>query len=82
MNLRFIGKNESMGLKYGEVYDVHTESDRLCIWVMVNRIGEPNFICPYFSLQSLVADWQDPRQAFCDDLDEDYRAYSGLLEED
>ena len=53
MKLIFIGKEGSMGLKRGEVYDVtiFTEQEKIVV-----RLG-PHRYCPYSSPQALAANW-------------------------
>lgn len=53
MCLKFIGKNGSMGLVFGRVYDVKIVSDSRYIWV---KWG--NKQCPYSSPQALASNWR------------------------
>ena len=58
MQLKFIGKDKSMKLENGKVYDVkiHANYDR--IWV---HVEETNRIlnCPYNSIKLLLEDWEE-----------------------
>lgn len=64
MRLKFIGTDDSMKLRYGEVYDVTIKSSRYFIWAHVKKIeksdGFYNVIectCPYSSPQSFANNW-------------------------
>jgi hypothetical protein len=52
MYLKFVGKDGSMGLTHGKVYNVKIESDRRYIWVYW---GDKR--CPYSSPQSFADNW-------------------------
>ena len=54
MKLRFVGKNGSMGLVHGKVYDVTIETKYSHI--VVSWCG--NF-CPYSTITSLADNWVD-----------------------
>lgn len=53
MKLKFIGKDGSMGLRHGNVYNVTIFTDNGYILV---RLG-PHRYCPYSSPQALAANW-------------------------
>lgn len=52
MYLRFIGANGSMGLKYGNVYNVEIYEDKKYIWVNWGKNK-----CPYVSFENLATNW-------------------------
>ena len=56
MYLKFVGKDKSMGLNYGEIYKVNVISKDYYIWV------EWGFckICPYDSPRSFADNWTKP----------------------
>lgn len=54
MKLRFIGANNSMGLKHGKVYKVTIVVQDGYIWVNWGIR-----ICPYSSLAAFCANWTD-----------------------
>lgn len=56
MYLKFIGKDGSMGLRYGQVYKIYITSSGDLIWTMF-EYGE---MCPYSSPQSFAANWAKP----------------------
>lgn len=53
MRLKFIGKDGSMGLKHGNVYEISifTHNGKIIV-----RLG-PHRYCPYSSPQALAANW-------------------------
>ena len=55
MFLRFIGKDKSMGLKYGHIYHVTVSTHANYIWV---RWGWRT--CPYCSPQTFAENWSKP----------------------
>lgn len=55
MNLRFVGKNGSMGLTFGKVYNVQINTVEKCICVH----WQSGF-CPYTNLKKLNENWKDP----------------------
>lgn len=54
MHLKFIGKDGSMGLEHGKVYNVDIIDKHSCIWVKWGYNKE----CPYDSPQSFAANWE------------------------
>ena len=54
IKLRFIGKDKSMGLRKGNIYNVHLSSESNYIWVQWN-----NGICPYTSPKSFSMNWEE-----------------------
>lgn len=59
MRLRFIGKDGSMNLKHGQVYEVISlEAVNDYIRVMWKDNGHLRS-CPYSSLSALCANWSD-----------------------
>ena len=59
MILRFIGKDNSMGLKHGKKYKVWIDTSLDGMYICVHWQGEkkPQF-CPYSSPQSFAANWE------------------------
>lgn len=59
MKLKFIGKDGSMGLNHGNVYDItiFTENGHIVV-----RLG-PHRYCPYKSPQALAANWEATEDA-------------------
>lgn len=57
MKLRFIGKNGSMGLVHGEIYDVKIMSNSIYILAYWSTCPHP---CPYSSPQTFAANWENP----------------------
>lgn len=63
MFLRFIGANGSMGLTYGEVYEVRIKTKNDYIWVIIPMFQFRDKVfgkweCPYSSPQSFAANWE------------------------
>ena len=59
MKLRFIGKDGSMNLKHGQVYEIISlEAIRDHIGVTWKDNGHMRY-CPYSSLSALCANWSD-----------------------
>ena len=54
IKLRFIGKDKSMGLRKGNIYNVCLSSESNYIWVKWN-----NSICPYASPKSFSMNWEE-----------------------
>ena len=59
MYLKFTGKNGSMGLVHGRVYDVTIKNERGFIMVHVEFCGP---YCPYSSPQSFAENWTKPQR--------------------
>ena len=57
MILKFIGKDESMGLKHGKNYMVSIKSYGNLIWVEWQGEDKP-CVCPYSSPQSFASNWE------------------------
>ena len=58
MRFKFIGKDGSMGLKYGKIYKVSIRTIQDQIWIF--WIDDFPFAgCPYDSLQMLLTNWQE-----------------------
>ena len=60
MNLRFIGENNSMGLKQGRVYPVRIislPSDKMILVEFAGSWGIKR--CPYSSLAKFMENWED-----------------------
>ena len=53
IRLRFIGKDNSMGLRKGSIYDVWLSSESNYIWVQWNE-----GVCPYTSPKSFAMNWE------------------------
>lgn len=53
MQLKFIGKDGSMGLKHGYVYDVRIRSSETLIWVDILNYCS----CPYSWPQTFAENW-------------------------
>lgn len=58
VKLRFIGADGSMGLRYGEIYNVSIFSSGKYIVVEIYR-GNSSYGCPYISLTKLCENWED-----------------------
>jgi len=58
MHLRFVGKDKSMGLSRGRVYDVRIKTTNNNIWVIIPNILFGAWKCPYSSPQSFAANWE------------------------
>lgn len=56
MQLRFIGQNGSMGLKFGQLYRLSVQP-----WQNGVRIIQP-IACPYASEQAFWQNWAHPRE--------------------
>ena len=50
---RFIGKDGSMGLKKGDVYEIRTSIQYGLLWVIWNENS-----CPYRNLESFLRNWK------------------------
>lgn len=61
MNLRFVGKNGSMGLTHGKVYSVQIKTIGKHIYVHWR-----SDFCPYDSLKKLNENWKDPEDDIYD----------------
>lgn len=53
MKFKFIGKDGSMGLKNGEVYEIKTAIFQNLLWVTWNTNS-----CPYTNLEAFLANWE------------------------
>ena len=65
MRLKFIGKDNSMGLIHGEVYGVEVVSEHGYIWVIIpkfkfSRTMIATWECPYSSPQTFAENWSLP----------------------
>ena len=60
MQLKFIGKNLSMGLRYGKIYDVTIKSDSRYIYVLWRTEQNKVMSCPYSSPATLAENWINP----------------------
>ena len=54
IRLRFIGKDKSMGLRKGNIYNVRLSSKSNYIWVQWNE-----GICPYTSPKNFSMNWEE-----------------------
>ena len=54
MIAKFIGKDWSMGLRHGKLYDISIESKEGSDMIIV-RMG--NWFCPYSSFRTLTKNW-------------------------
>lgn len=53
MKFKFIGKDGSMGLKKGSIYEIKTSITHNLLWVTWN-----NNSCPYKNLESFLKNWE------------------------
>ena len=66
--LRFIGKDGSMGLEHGRVYEVKLFVQRGWLWVRwypnwpFPTSGEPPCACPYETTQAFANNWSTLRK--------------------
>lgn len=58
MDMTFIGKDGSMGLRYGERYSVTVFYAEGFYWLSWNTAESRVVICPYTSLKTLLDNWQ------------------------
>lgn len=58
MFLKFIGEDNSMGLRKGQIYDVVIKCSRRQSNILV--IIPPKFVCPYSSPQTFAENWSKP----------------------
>ena len=60
MKLRFIGRDGSMGLIHGNIYDVHIVSGKKnrLIWASWRF----DMACPYSSMAAFMANWEDVKE--------------------
>lgn len=62
MKLKFIGKNGSMGLIHGKVYnvDLFVNGKYFCVrWR--TSIWKPAKVCPYGSVSKFAENWEHPK---------------------
>lgn len=58
MKLKFIGKDGSMGLLVGKVYEVSIRTEKNMIVALIDRGGWfGKFYCPYDSPQAFAKNW-------------------------
>ena len=57
MEMTFIGKDGSMGLRHGKTYRVLMFCAEGHIWVSWNDRDDCMKVCPYASLNTLYANW-------------------------
>lgn len=55
MKMKFIGKDGSLGYKFGAIYDIKIETIGDYIYVL----SEGHLRCPYSSLEKLLENWQE-----------------------
>ncbi|WP_423773918.1 ABC transporter permease, partial [Angelakisella massiliensis] len=60
MEMTFIGKDGSMGLRHGKTYRVLMFCAEGHIWVSWNDSDDRMKVCPYTSLNTLYANWKTP----------------------
>ena len=60
MILKFIGADNSLGLKNGRTYDVNVRSVDRYIVVSIASGWFDDLTCPYSSPQSFAANWRCP----------------------
>ena len=58
MLLRFIGKDKSLGLNHGEVYDVEISAKHEMVWVHV-KWATRFLSCPYVSIKTMLQNWEE-----------------------
>lgn len=58
MDMTFIGKNGSMGLRYGARYTVAVFYAEGYYWAGWNDVEGRTIVCPYTSLKTLLDNWQ------------------------
>lgn len=59
MKLKFIGKDWSMGLRHGEVYECEVLSQAPYVWVFWYLDRPDTRKCPYSSLKTLLQNWEE-----------------------
>lgn len=52
IKMKFIGQNGSLGLRYGQVYDVKIDVTENMVWVEWG-----NNRCPYSSIANFLSNW-------------------------
>mgnify|MGYP003310444271 CR=1 FL=1 len=58
MKLKFIGQDDSMRLKHGEIYDCTIDTRWGSVWVTwSHRTNWQTGSCPYSSLKLLLENW-------------------------
>ena len=57
MLLRFIGRDGSMGLRHGEIYNVGVHSDTRFIWLHIRTSFINEIKCPYDTPQVFAKNW-------------------------
>lgn len=60
MEMTFIGKDGSMGLRHGKTYRVLMFCADGYVWVSWNDRDDCMKVCPYVSLNTLYANWKTP----------------------
>ena len=60
MEMTFIGKDGSMGLRHGKTYRVLMFCADGYVWVSWNDRDDCMKVCPYASLNTLYANWKTP----------------------
>ena len=60
MEMTFIGKDGSMGLRHGKTYRVLMFCAEGRVWVSWNDSDDHMAVCPYTSLNTLYANWKTP----------------------
>ena len=61
IDLRFVGKEGSMGLTNGRIYRVRVTSKDHYIWVSIPNMFFGNaWQCPYSSPEAFAANWKKP----------------------
>ena len=60
MKLKFIGKNNSLGLVNGKTYNVNIRSVDKYIVISIPAGRFDEITCPYSSPQSFAANWRCP----------------------
>jgi len=60
MEMTFIGKDGSMGLRHGKTYRVLMFCAEGHIWVSWNDSDDRMKVCPYTSLNTMYANWKTP----------------------
>ena len=58
MQLRFIGKDKSLGLEHGKIYDVEINARYELVWATITW-DHRYLSCPYSSIRALLDNWEE-----------------------